>query len=62
VEKSVDNYVENDMNYAQNKNQHSIQWDIHRVILHYFERFPYIFAEKKYKLIIFAPDLEIVDK
>ena len=36
--------------------------DIHRFIITFFERFPPFFAEKRYKLINFAPKLEIVDK
>ena len=58
----MDNWVENYINNKQNKTLQPELRDIHQVILHYFERFPWIFAEKKYKLIIFAPKLEIVDK
>ena len=35
--------------------------DIHRFIIAFFERFPPFFAEKRYKLINFAPEMEIVD-
>ena len=35
--------------------------DIHRVIYGFFERFPPIFDGKRYKLINFAPEMEIVD-
>jgi hypothetical protein len=36
--------------------------DIHRVIQGNFATFPPFFAEKRYKLIIFAPKKRIVDK
>ena len=36
--------------------------DIHRLILRKNKRFPRFFAEKRYKLIKFAPKKEIVDK
>jgi hypothetical protein len=36
--------------------------DIHRFIIGFFIRFPPFFAEKRYKLINFAPEMEIVDK
>ena len=36
--------------------------DIHRLILRKNKRFPRFFAEKRYKLIKFAPKIEIVDK
>ena len=36
--------------------------DIQMVIIAFLERFPPFFAEKRYKLINFAPKLEIVDK
>ena len=36
--------------------------DFHRLIQAFFERFPLFFAEKRYKLINFAPKSEIVDK
>jgi len=35
--------------------------DIHTFIHGFFLRFPQIFAEKRYKLCNFAPDLEIVE-
>lgn len=35
---------------------------IHSVIIKFLVRFPQIFDEKRYKLINFAPKLEIVDK
>ena len=36
--------------------------NIHNYITLIFERFPLFFAEKRYKLINFAPKLRIVDK
>jgi len=36
--------------------------DIHRVICGFLERFTLIFDGKRYKLINFAPKMEIVDK
>jgi len=36
--------------------------DINMLIHIKFGRFPQFFAEKRYKLIIFAPKYEIVDK
>jgi len=36
--------------------------DIHLFILQFFATFPPFFAEKRYKLINFAPEIEIVDK
>ena len=62
VEKPVDNSVENSCICEHNAKEHSPWRDIHRVIQQIFERFPPFFAEKRYKLIIFAPKLEIVDK
>ena len=35
--------------------------NIHSYITLIFERFPLFFAEKRYKLINFAPEMEIVD-
>ena len=35
--------------------------NIHNYITLIFERFPLFFAEKRYKLINFAPEMEIVD-
>jgi hypothetical protein len=36
--------------------------DIHLLILWFFATFPPFFARKRYKLINFAPEMEIVDK
>ena len=36
--------------------------DIHKVICEFLERFTLIFDRKRYKLIKFAPKMEIVDK
>ena len=36
--------------------------DIHYFILHFLITFPPFFAEKRYKLSNFAPEIEIVDK
>ena len=36
--------------------------DINRLIMGKYSIFQQIFAEKRYKLIIFAPKMEIVDK
>jgi hypothetical protein len=58
VDKCVENLVDN----SQNKYQPDKYWDINIFIIYFFERFPHFFAEKRYKLINFAPDLEIVDK
>ena len=54
--------MENAFNYAQNYQKKGRSWDIHRVIKHKNKRFPRFFAEKRYKLINFAPKKGIVDK
>ena len=58
----MDNYVENVVDNSQNHLCLVRYRDIHRIIHVFLERFPQFFAEKKYKLIKFAPKLEIVDK
>jgi len=54
--------VENSVDNEQNKTEAREGRDINNVITTFFERFPPFFAEKRYKLIKFAPELEIVDK
>ena len=62
VEKPVDNYVENLVYNQQFTIPKPEVVDIHRFIQWLFVSFPQFFAEKRYKLIIFAPKMEIVDK
>jgi hypothetical protein len=62
VDKCVDNYVENALSYPQNHRKKARWRDINRFINHKKERFPLFFAEKRYKLINFAPEKRIVDK
>ena len=54
----MDNYI----TYSQNYVQKTRRRDIHKVILKKNIIFQLFFAEKRYKLIIFAPKFEIVDK
>jgi len=54
--------VENLLSYSQNNQKNSRQSNIHKVINYKNKRFLYFFAEKRYKLINFAPKKEIVDK
>ena len=62
----VDNYVDKCVeNVVGNPQKHPSQVsgrDIHRLILRKKRRFPRFFAEKRYKLIKFAPKKGIVDK
>ena len=58
----MDNYVENVVNNSQNTIERIELVDIHNFILAINTTFPPFFAEKRYKLINFAPELEIVDK
>ena len=62
VDKCVDNSVNNLFVYPQNPLNGGWQRDIHTFIHRYFWRFPHFFAEKRYKLINFAPKKGIVDK
>ena len=62
MEKGVDNYVENLVYNSQYLSTPFGLGDINRLILTFFVRFPLFFAEKRYKLINFAPEMEIVDK
>ena len=54
--------MENLLSYSQNNQNNSRQSNIHKVINYKIKRFLYFFAEKRYKLINFAPKKEIVDK
>ena len=58
----MDNSVNNWWISEQNKVQRQEYVDINTVILANSVTFQQIFAEKRYKLIIFAPKMEIVDK
>ena len=62
MEKGVDNYVENLVHNSQYLSTPFDLVDITTFIHTFFVRFPLIFAEKRYKLINFAPEMEIVDK
>ena len=62
VEKPVDNYVENFVDYSQNTISRQDLVNIHTFIITIWTTFPLIFAEKRYKLINFAPKKDIVDK
>ena len=62
VDKPVENHVDNLWIFAQ-KAVESLEYvDINRLIMGKYSIFQQIFAEKRYKLIIFAPKLKIVDK
>jgi len=54
--------VKNVSGYPQNDLKRGRRWDINRFIHRQFESFPRFFAEKRYKLINFAPKKGIVDK
>ena len=54
--------MENLFNYSQNNSQSKRIVDIHTFIQAENIIFQLFFAEKRYKLIKFAPKLEIVDK
>jgi hypothetical protein len=58
----VDNSVENEWISAQNEVERQSSVDINQLIIRNSCTFQQIFAEKRYKLIIFAPKMEIVDK
>jgi hypothetical protein len=58
----VDNYVENLVHNSHYLFTHLALGDINSFIIIFFVRFPLFFAEKRYKLINFAPEMEIVDK
>ena len=62
VEKPVDNYVENYGKYTQITIFILESVNINMVIIGFSATFPLFFAEKRYKLIKFAPKLVIVDK
>ena len=62
VDKPVEKHVDNLWIFAQ-KAVESLEYvDISRLIMGKYSIFQQIFAEKRYKLIIFAPKMEIVDK
>jgi hypothetical protein len=58
----VDNYVHNVVFYPQNDILECEERDIHTVILEFYVSFPQKMMEKRYKLINFAAEKEIVDK
>ena len=62
VDKPVENYVDNLWIFAQKEVESLKYVDINRLIKGKYSTFQQIFAEKRYKLIIFAPQMEIVDK
>ena len=55
MDKPVDNYVENLVDNAQNPIQKPDVVDINTFIIDISATFPLFFAEKRYKLIKFAP-------
>ena len=62
VDKPVENYVNNLWFFAQKEVESLKYVDINRLIKGKYSTFQQIFAEKRYKLIKFAPKMEIVDK
>ena len=58
----MDNSVNNWWISEQNKVKRQEYVDINTLILANSVTFQQIFSEKRYKLIIFAPKMEIVDK
>ena len=58
----MDYYVENVVNNSQNAIERIELVYIHKFIIAINTTFPPFFAEKRYKLINFAPEIEIVDK
>ena len=62
VDKPVENYVDNLWIFAQKEVESLKYVDINRLIKGKYSIFQQIFAEKRYKLIKFAPKMEIVDK
>jgi len=62
VDKPVENYVDNLWIFAQKEVESLKYVDINRLIKGKYSTFQQIFAEKRYKLIKFAPKMEIVDK
>ena len=61
-EKTVDKCVDNSVNNLLIIPYTLTFGDIHRFITAIYATFPLFFAEKRYKLIKFAPKIEIVDK
>lgn len=62
VDKPVENCVNNLWIFAQKEVESLKYVDINRLIKGKYSTFQQIFAEKRYKLIKFAPKMEIVDK
>ena len=62
MKKSVDNYVDNAVKKCVVLPEAAANVDINALFKHFFVSFPRNFAEKRYKLINFAPKLESVDK
>ena len=62
VDKPVENRVDNLWIFAQKEVESLKYVDINRLINGKYSTFQQIFAEKRYKLIKFAPKMEIVDK
>ena len=62
VDKPVENCVDNLWIFAQKEVESLKYVDINRLIKGKYSTFQQIFAEKRYKLIKFAPKMEIVDK
>ena len=62
VDKPVENHVDNLWIFAQKEVESLKYVDINRLIKGKYSTFQQIFAEKRYKLIKFAPKMEIVDK
>lgn len=61
AENAVENYVDNSWKSFENPFCHLRHVYSRQVFLQLFETFPLFFAEKRYKLCNFAPELENVD-
>ena len=57
----MDNYGYNSYTYPYYSQWQNSTCEYPQYITMIFERFPLFFAEKRYKLINFAPEMEIVD-
>ena len=62
VDKPVEKCVDNIYVIHSKKGRQGGQVDINTLINRYWRKFPHFFIHKRYKLIIFAPNVGIVDK
>ena len=62
VDNPVEKCVDNTCVIHSKKGRQSGQVDINTLINRYWRKFPRFFIHKRYKLIIFAPNVGIVDK